>query len=347
VHVVFSHWSASWPTLGCYIVIAALHLGGLRRLLAGAGSGPGARDLRRQAFVFHGGLLLALVALVSPVGYLSDVYIWVRGLQFLLLALVAPGLIVLGAPWPALRAALRRPGSDGAASGASSGGRPPGSPRGASSGGRPPGSPRGASSGGRPPGSPRGAVPDRPGTHLVPLEGKLPGRPPWLLARPILAVVVVNLVWLAWQLPGPFDAAHGSSLIASAEHATCLLAGVVLWLQLIGSAPFSPPARALRRMELVVATVGAMTVLGMVLVFGSNVLYPVYANSAHHVMTVLDDQQLSGAVIWMGSLLPLITVAVALLMRWLSDEDSGELSADLDRLLLPRKNAWSARPGIR
>jgi cytochrome c oxidase assembly factor CtaG len=317
VHVVFSHWSDSWPALGCYVVIAAVHLGGLRRLLAragdgaGHGDGPRSRELLHQAVVFHGGLLLALLALVSPVGYLSDVYIWVRGLQFLLLAMVAPGLIVLGAPWLALRAAFRRPGADGA-DGASLSGEP-----------------------------------GQAGTHLVPLEGKLLGRPPWLLARPILAVAVVNVIWLAWQLPAPFDAARGSSLVASAEHATILLAGVVLWLQLIGSAPFSPPARPLRRMELVVATVGAMTVLGMVLVFGSSVLYPVYANSAHHVMTVLDDQQLSGAVIWMGSLPPLITVATALLMRWLNDEDSAELSADLDRLLVPRKNAWSARPGIR
>ncbi len=308
MHVVFSHWSASWPALGSYVVIAVVHLGGVRRLLTGAGDGPRSRELRRQAIVFHGGLLLALLALVSPVGYLSDVYIWVRGLQFLLLALVTPGLIVLGAPWLALRAAFRRPGEDGSA---------------------------------------RSGRPDQAGTHLVPIEGELPGRPPWLLARPILAVVVVNVIWLAWQLPWPFDAVRHSSLIASAEHATCLLAGVVLWLQLIGSAPFSPPARPLRRMELVVATVGAMTVLGMVLVFGSSVLYPAYANSAHHVMTVLDDQQLSGAVIWMGSLPPLITAAVALLMRWLSDEDSAELSADLDRLLVPRKNAWSARPGIR
>jgi cytochrome c oxidase assembly factor CtaG len=306
VHVVFEHWSASWPALGCYLVIAAVHLFGLWRLLAGADRGPRFRELTYQAIVFQAGLLLALLALVSPVGYLSDVYIWVRGLQFLLLALTAPGLIVLGAPWLALRAAFRRP-----------------------------------------PGSPRAGEPGQPGTRLVPLEGKLPARPPWLLARPILAVVIVNLVWLAWQLPRPFDSARGSSLIASAEHATIMLAGVVLWLQLIGSAPFSPAARPLRRMELVVGTVGAMTVLGMVLVFGSSVVYPGYANSAHHVMTVLDDQQLSGAVVWMGSLLPLTTVAVALLMRWLSDEDSAELSADLDRLLVPRKNAWSARPGIR
>jgi putative membrane protein len=303
VHVVFSHWSASWPALLCYVVLAGAHLAGLRRLSRAGADGLSARERRRQAIVFHGGLLLALLALISPSGYLSDVYIWVRGLQFLLLAMVAPGLMVLGAPWQALAAAVR----------------------------------------------PRVAEPGQRGDEPVPDRASIAPRPPWLLAHPIIAVVIVNVVWLAWQLPAPFDAARGSASIAWAEHATCLLAGVVLWLQLIGSRPFSPPARPLRRMELVVATVGAMTVLGMVLVFGSNVMYPAYANSAHHLMTVLDDQQLSGAVLWMGSLPPLITVAVALLMRWLSDEDSAELelSADLDRLLLPRKNAWSARPGIR
>ena len=98
---------------------------------------------------------------------------------------------------------------------------------------------------------------------------------------------------------------------------------------------------------LVVASVGASTVLGMVLVFGSAVLYSGYANQWHHVMTVLDDQQLSGAVLWMGMLPPLIILAVALLTRWLSEEESADLSAGLDRLLTPRKNAWSARPGIR
>jgi hypothetical protein len=40
-------------------------------------------------------------------------------------------------------------------------------------------------------------------------------------------------------------------------------------------------------------------------------------------------------------------VAVALMLRWMNEEESAELSAGLDRLLTPRKNAWSARPGIR
>jgi cytochrome c oxidase assembly factor CtaG len=159
--------------------------------------------------------------------------------------------------------------------------------------------------------------------------------------------VAVNAVWLAWQLPGPFDAVRTSSLVAVAYHLTCAVAGIVFWLQLIGSRPLSPAASLLRRLALIGGTAAASTVLGMVLVFGSNVQYPAYAGPAHHLMTVLDDQQLSGAVLWMGFLPPLVFVAVALLMRWFSEEESAELSAGLDRLLTPRKDGWSARPGIR
>jgi cytochrome c oxidase assembly factor CtaG len=85
----------------------------------------------------------------------------------------------------------------------------------------------------------------------------------------------------------------------------------------------------------------------MVLVFGSGVLYSGYANPAHHIMTVLADQQLSGAVLWMGFLPPAIVAAVALMMEWLRDEESADLSAGLDRLLTPRRNGWPSRPVIR
>jgi putative membrane protein len=265
-------------------------------------------ELGRQAIAFQGGLLLTLLAVISPMGYFSDVYIWVRALQFLLVAMVATGLMVLGAPWQALRIAVRQDRSV----------RQPGGSRAGDAG--------------------QGPWRRVPGMR---------GRTPYLLARPGTAVIAVNVVWLGWQLPVLYDAAKTNSAIASASHLTCLGAGIVFWLQLIGSRPLSPVATPLRRLKLVVGTVGAMTILGMVLVFGSAVVYPVYANSAHHLMTVLDDQQLSGAVLWMGSLAPLITVAVVLLMRWLSDEESEELSADLDRLLVPRRNAWSARPGVR
>jgi cytochrome c oxidase assembly factor CtaG len=64
-------------------------------------------------------------------------------------------------------------------------------------------------------------------------------------------------------------------------------------------------------------------------------------------MSVLQDQQLAGAVLWMGMLGPMVVAGVALLLEWFSNEESAELSAGLDRLLAPRKHGWPSRPVIR
>jgi len=286
---VLAHWSAIWPALIIYVLLAGTHLTGLRRLLAAAGAPADRRAMLREGLIFQGGLLLALLAIVSPFGYEARVFIWVRGLQDLTLAVLAPGLIVLGAPWAAL---------------ARCAGQTPAAP-------------------------PDGA------------------RAPWWLRWPTLTVVAFNVIWLAWHLPVLFDRVRAGGVVAAAQDALFLAAGTLFWLQMIGSRPWSPAARPLRRIKLLIGTVAADTVLGMVLVFGSAVIYPGFTNSAHHVMTVLDDQQLAGAVLWMGILPPVITLAVALFVRWLNDEESEALSAGLDRLLTQRDSAWPSRPRFR
>jgi cytochrome c oxidase assembly factor CtaG len=297
VEATFEHWSASWPVLIGYVVVAACHLVGLRRSRAAAQAVTPevgtSQERRREAILFQLGLLVVLVSLVSPVGYYSTVYIWVRLMQTLLVAVVAPGLLVVGAPWESFRAVLTR----------------------------------------------------RPSQ---PTSGKdIVRRTPWLMSRPALAVIAANVVWLVWQVPALFDAARANAGLAWIEHLSYLAAGTVFWLQLISSRPFSQPTPPLRRLRLLIGTVGASTVFGMMLVFGSSVLYPAYANSAHHLMTVLDDQQLAGAVWWMGMLPAMSVGAVALMMQWLRDEESAELSAGLDRLLTPRRHGWPSRPVIR
>jgi putative membrane protein len=288
--LVLSHWSASWLVLGAYVVVAGAHLAGtLRGGLAAAGD---QRATTREALVFQLGLLVAVLALVSPVRYWSGIYIWVRALQDLLLAVVAPGLIVVGAPWSALARSVGRPAPGGAAA---------------------------------------------------------RSRPSWWLRWPVTTVVAFNVVWLGWHVPALFDRVAVSTVAAAAEYLLYLGGGILFWLQVIGSRPWTPVAVPLRRATLLIATVAADTVLGMVLVFGSGVLYRTYGNSAHHVMTVVDDQQLAGAILWMGMLPPMIAGAVAVLMRWLNDEESQALSVGIDRLLKPRSTAGSAawRSGAR
>jgi len=317
--MALSHWSASWPVLLGYAVVAATHLAGLTGTLASATPAPPAalsaaatrRDLKREAVVFQAGLLIAVLALLSPIGYWSAVYIWVRSIQDLMLAFVAPALIAVGAPWISL--GHYWPWHAGSQLGGSAGG-------GRAGGGRAGGGPAGGGS----------------------VES---ARVPWWLARPVAAVVAFNVIWLSWHLPVAYDLARANSGLGVAEHVTYLAAGIVFWLQLIGSRPYSPSAVPLRRAALLLGTVLAGTVLGMMLVFGSGVLYPVYGGGAHHVMTVIDDQQLAGAVLWMGMLPTLIIAAIAILLRWLGDEEASELSTDLDRLLTRQRSTWPSRPG--
>lgn len=303
--VVLSHWSAIWLVVGAYVVVAGAHLAGTLR----GGAQAGRRDTTREAVLFQLGLLIALLAIVSPVRYWSGIYIWVRAIQDLLLAVVAPGLIVVGAPWSALARCVGRPD----------------------------------------PGRPGLGQPDlgRPDAQRD-RGAAARSRPPWWLRWPVATVVAFNVIWLAWHVPGLFDRVPVSAAAAAVEYLLYLGAGILFWLQVIGSRPWTPAAVPLRRATLLIGTVVADTILGMVLVFGSGVLYHVYGNSAHHVMTVVDDQQLAGAVLWMGILPPMIAAAVAVLMRWLNDEESRALSAGIDRLLAPRSSAaWPSRPRFR
>src|SRR5260370_35812879 len=92
---VLAHWSPGWVALAIWAAAAAAHL-------------TARRDGAWRSAAFHGGLLVVLLALVSPLAYWSLTFIWVRSIQDLLLAVVAPSLIMLGAP-----RRLRSPGARG------------------------------------------------------------------------------------------------------------------------------------------------------------------------------------------------------------------------------------------
>jgi putative membrane protein len=306
--MITAHWSANPPALAACAVAAGLHLAGLARDPRPAGQRTGRL---REALVFYGGLLTVLAALVSPLGYWSSQYIWVRAIQDLLLATVAPPLIVLGAPWLPLRRGLDTVlPPDGAVR--------------------------------------RGLA--AAWASLVPAwaPDRRAGRGrnvPWWLTRPALVAMAFNLVWLLWHLPALFDFALTNRAGYAAEVISYLALGIAFWLALVGSAPMSPRLTPLRRVILVFGTVVVDTVLGMVLVFGSGLLYPAYQGSAHRVLSVVADQQVAGAVLWMGLLPTFIVLAVALFLRWLNDEETDELTTGLERLLAPHRYTWPSGSG--
>lgn len=307
--MVVSHWSANVPVLAGCLLVTAVHLAGWRGLRADArrGSTPLPPGLAWQAVAFYSGLLAVLLAVVSPLGYWSGTFIWVRSLQDIMLGVVAPALIVLGAPWLVLRRGLGRPG-----------------------------------------GRPAAAVPagaDQAATAATPARR---AAPPRLRSWPVAVTGLFILVWCGWYVPALYDAGLHHPVVLAAQVVSYLGVGMLFWLQLIGSRPFTPRFAPLYRVMLIAAVVLASTVLGMVLGFGANVIYPTYRGvGGHHLLTVTGDQQLGGAELWILVLLPYVIAGVSLLIQWLNDEESTALSASLDRMLRPAKPTWPARTGWR
>ena len=302
MNMVVSHWSANVAALAVYAVAAAAHLLGMRG--EATGSGPSRQPHRlARAVACQAGLLLALLAVVSPMGYWSYRFIWARSLQDVILAIVAPALIVVGAPWRPLSRGLRLDGRlhrwD---------------PR------------------------PAGDADDDDAAR----RNRAAGWRAW----PIAVAVTFCAIWWAWHLPALFDAALHSPVVYALEVASYLAVGTLLWLQLIDSPPLRPQLSPLRRVVLLLGVAASGTVLGLIRVYSSGLAYPAYLGFRHHVLSVISDQQVGGAVLWVIPLVPFSIVAVALAVGWLSEDESEATAADFDRLLR-RKSAWPSRPGLR
>jgi cytochrome c oxidase assembly factor CtaG len=305
MNMVVSYWSANVVALAAYAVVAVTHLLGMR---------DAAADARRQgrslphgqvgrAVAFQAGLLVALLAVVSPMGYWSYRFIWTRNLQDVVLAIAAPALIVLGAPW--------RPLS------------------------------RGMGLGGRLPGRD-----ERPGE--APGDGEAAGRkwaPGWR-PLPILVTAAFCVTWWVWHLPATFDVALHSPAVYALEVVSYLAAGILVWLQLVESPPLRPQLAPLRRVALVLAMAVSGTVLGLIHTYSPGLEYPAYLGFHHHVLSVVADQQVGGAILWVIPLVPFGILAVALAIDWLNEDESEATAAGIDRLL-KQKSAWPSRPGLR
>jgi putative membrane protein len=109
MNYITGHWSFD-PFLIVAVVVAGWHEVGLRRL-ARRSRPERTRQRRLRSLWFYAGLVVLLLSVESPIDYWADDYFLVHMVQHLLLMFAAPSLIVAGAPWQPLLAAL--PGHSG------------------------------------------------------------------------------------------------------------------------------------------------------------------------------------------------------------------------------------------
>jgi putative membrane protein len=131
------------------------------------------------------------------------------------------------------------------------------------------------------------------------------------LLEPAVSVALWAAVFAAWHVPAAYDHVLSRPAVHDLEHASFLVAGVLVWTQLVDPARRGRLTLG-RRLGLAALLFACGQVLGDVLVFSYHPLYPAYADQPARVLGLspLRDQQLAGLAMMVEQLLTLGTCAV-------------------------------------
>jgi putative membrane protein len=148
----------------------------------------------------------------------------------------------------------------------------------------------------------------RPLARIAPLRAFL-----GYLLRPRAALAVWALVFAFWHIPAAFDLTLENRLVHDLEHVTFVLAGVLVWSQLVD------PARRREltiggRLALAAVLFAAGQILAYVLILSFSPLYAPYAAQDERLfdLSPLTDQRFAGLVMMSEQVLTLGLCAVFL-----------------------------------
>lgn len=134
--------------------------------------------------------------------------------------------------------------------------------------------------------------------------------------RPVVSVAVVTVVAVGTLSTVAVDAQSSSLPARAAVDMALLLAGVVLWVPVLGRVPGVERLSPLGRAAYLIVQSIVPSFLAIVWIFAKHPLYPVYAHpSASLGLSPVTDQQVAGFVAKLGTILVLWTVAFVMLNR--------------------------------
>jgi len=150
-----------------------------------------------------------------------------------------------------------------------------------------------------------------------------------VLTHPLVAVPVWAIDLYVWHIPALYQAALRSESIHAVEHACFLLAGIAMWMALLGPLPKPAWFGNLGRLGYILAVRLIEGILGNVFLWSHTIFYPYYGvHEAAYGISPLADQIDAGAVMMVeGSILTILLFAW-LFMRAASESEQRQALLD-------------------
>jgi len=175
--------------------------------------------------------------------------------------------------------------------------------------------------------------------HLLLTLGAAPlllaGTPDWLLRsvlkgfvrwarHPLVAFFSFNAVFSLAHIPSFYELTLASEPLHALEHLVFLGTAMLMWMPVLSPVPdIAPPYPALGQvLYLFLQTVPA-SLLGALLAATSSAYYPTYLRAPRiTALGPLEDQQLGGLIMWVGSGLYFLIATGVVFFAWASREEA-------------------------
>ncbi|MFQ5943742.1 MAG: cytochrome c oxidase assembly protein [Anaerolineales bacterium] len=150
------------------------------------------------------------------------------------------------------------------------------------------------------------------------------------LRRALAAITTPGLVWIAlvvvlvgWHDPRAYDAALRSPLVHNLEHLSFFVVAMFFWWHITAAGPqlHGVPTAGVR-IALLLITVPVTMGIGIVIALSAQPIYLNYITVPRVMgLSVMEDQRLAGAIMWIPGSMMLILAALTLLARIVSAEE--------------------------
>jgi cytochrome c oxidase assembly factor CtaG len=141
------------------------------------------------------------------------------------------------------------------------------------------------------------------------------------MTHPALCWSAATIVLVAWHVPALFTLAVESRAWHVVQQASFLIAGLLFWWPVIRPWRIAEGTPSWSMVLYLFLATLPCDILAAYLVFSERVAYPVYLSMPRHSgLSVLDDQQLAGALMWTVVTIVYLAAGVILSTRLLSPQ---------------------------
>jgi putative membrane protein len=158
------------------------------------------------------------------------------------------------------------------------------------------------------------------------------------ITNPVVAFLIYNVVFWGWHVPTLYDAALYNETVHILEHLMFLGVAFIGWWPVLGFLPKAAPRASYPvQMLYLFATMVSSTLLGAIISLATTPIYPFYLNAPPvngiiplppfvngarlWGLSIMDDQQIAGLIMWVPVNTMYFVEFMAVLFIWFRKED--------------------------